>query len=194
MNKLSLIELVRRVRNDLFLIEKHIVDDLCDGRRSLTVIEAAVLVLEDHRYLNHRGIDWYSVLREVLKALFGQRHGGASTIEMQFVRTVTGLRERTLRRKLYEMLLAYIVVSKFGKQRILNAYLACAYFGSGLHGIEKACLANFSKRPDQLIKSEALFVAATLVYPRPVIPTQNWRNKVERRAAYGERVYCRLKR
>lgn len=193
MRKLLLSSLLRRVRGDLVLIEKRIANDAGCGNFSLTDIEAAVLVLEDHRYLVHQGIDFHSVLRELIRIFLRQRHGGASTIEMQFVRTCTGFREKTWKRKLYEMLLSYVIARKFGKRRILKSYLSCAYFGTGLEGVESACAAHFHKTSAQLVKSEALFVAATLVYPRPLVPTQKWRDKVEQRAAYGERVYCRLK-
>jgi penicillin-binding protein 1A len=56
-------------------------------------LEVLVVLLEDWRYFEHRGIDWRSVLREGLKAISFQKHGGASTIDMQFVRTKQVLKQ-----------------------------------------------------------------------------------------------------
>ena len=64
------------------------------------------IVLEDRRFFKHYGVDLHSVLREVSKALTLRRHGGFSTIDMQFVRTITGFRQHTIRRKVYEIVLA----------------------------------------------------------------------------------------
>ena len=60
------------------------------------------------------------VLREALKALTFRRHGGASTIDMQFVRTKTGFKQRTLQRKSYEMLLAFLLQFRMEKHAILE--------------------------------------------------------------------------
>ncbi len=48
------------------------------------------IAIEDRRFFYHPGVDVLSILRETIKALKGRKHGGASTIDMQFVRTVTG--------------------------------------------------------------------------------------------------------
>lgn len=152
---------------------------------TLTALEHMVMMLEDRRFLKHAGVDVRSVIREISRALTFRRFGGASTIEMQFVRTVTGFRQHTIRRKLYEAVLAIIVRSRYGKLAVLRSYIACAFFGSGLIGADVAARKLFGKDAAQLTLSEAAFVAAMLARPRPLHGPASWEAKVRRRAAYG---------
>lgn len=159
---------------------------------SLTPFEELVIVLEDRRFLLHRGLDWKSIVREALKAMTLRQHGGASTIEMQYIRTVTGRYERTLARKLQEMVLSILLGYHLDKITILRSYLALAYFGTGLRGQEEASWSVFGKSSDQLSIEEAAMLASMLVYPLPRSPSAAWRTKIDRRAAYGQRLRIRL--
>jgi monofunctional biosynthetic peptidoglycan transglycosylase len=118
-----------------------------------------------------------------------RRHGGASTIDMQFVRTATGYRQKTLRRKIYEIILAVVIQFRYNKIVILRSYLACAFFGSHLKGAHKAAKKMYGVDANELSVDEAAIVAAMLVYPRPLSPTPQWQTKVQRRADYGKRIY-----
>lgn len=178
----SLRRALMRIHSDLFTIENYV---WFEGVPKLTTFERLVLVLEDRRFLQHDGVDFKACIREALKAVFRRRHGGASTIDMQFVRTATGFRELTLRRKVYEMLLASIIQYRYSKLLILRSYLATAFYGSHLFGADKASRAAFGKPLAKLSDNEAAQLAAMLVYPRPVRPREEWRVRVERRAAYG---------
>jgi membrane peptidoglycan carboxypeptidase len=160
---------------------------------TLSLVEKLVIALEDRRFFSHRGIDYKSVIREVVKMLSFQKYGGASTIDMQFVRTKTNYREMTLRRKLYEMLLAYLMQFRMGKIQILRTYLDIVYLGSGLHGVDRAAHRMFCRAADELNEDQAAFIAAMMVYPKPLSESQEWRKKVERRAAYGLRLLHRNK-
>lgn len=151
-------------------------------------IEMMTMFLEDKRYLSHYGLDLYSVIREVVKAASFRKHGGASTIDMQFVRTCTGFRDRTISRKLYEILLAFIIQFRYSKRQVLHSYLSCAYFGSGLIGVERASMRVFKKRADNLTMIEASFIASMLVSPMPLSPSPSWYSRVVRRALYGQRI------
>jgi membrane peptidoglycan carboxypeptidase len=113
---------------------------------------------------------------------------------MQFVRTATGYRRKTLRRKLYEMLLALIIQYRYNKFEILRSYLACAYFGSHLYGTERAARKVFNTSSHQLTFDQSAELAAMLVYPCPLRPTPEWRTKVRGRADYAKRLYPRLKK
>ena len=99
-----------------------------ESDRSLTELEWMIVALEDRRYFAHFGVDVLSVAREFFRALTFQKHGGASTIEMQFVRTITGYRQHTIWRKLYEAILAILVRRRYSKHDVLRSYMACAYF------------------------------------------------------------------
>ncbi|WP_374702115.1 biosynthetic peptidoglycan transglycosylase [Herbaspirillum sp. B65] len=152
-----------------------------------------VLILEDRRFFKHGGVDLKSVCRESFKACLGRRHGGASTIDMQFVRTVTGYRERTIKRKIYEIFLASLIQIRYSKIVILRSYLQCAFLGSHLRGVHAASLKIFNKPSMDLSLQEAATIAAMLVYPRPMKPTDEWNLRVQRRADYGQRVYISTK-
>jgi membrane peptidoglycan carboxypeptidase len=146
-------------------------------------------VLEDRRFLDHRGVDLRSGLREIIRAMTFRRHGGASTIDMQFVRTATGFRHKTFRRKIYEILLAVIIQFRYNKITILRSYLACAFFGSHLIGANKISHMLYGRNAEELSIDEAAMIAAMLVYPRPSSPTSQWQIKVQSRANYGKRIY-----
>jgi membrane peptidoglycan carboxypeptidase len=175
-----------RVHQDLFVIDEKV--PYYTPEHPLSLVEIFVLILEDRRFFRHRGVDWRSCVREVVRAILGQRYGGASTIDMQFVRTATGFRERTISRKLHEILLAILIQYRYSKREILRSYLSCAFFGSHLYGIEHACLAVYGKRSDDLTENEAADIAAMLVYPRPLSGSVTWRLNVSRRANYAKRL------
>jgi monofunctional glycosyltransferase len=181
---------VLRIHRDLFRIDKFV--RYYTPRHGLELAEVLILILEDRRFFGHLGIDWRSSVREIVRALTGRRHGGASTIDMQFVRTATGFSEKTLTRKLYEMLLATLIQYRYQKIEILRSYLSCAFFGSHLYGINEASRSVFNKRPNELDLDEAAEIAAMLVYPKPLVPTERWRLNVNRRANYAKTLYPRL--
>lgn len=172
------------------------VEEACTIRywHQLSNLDRMVVVLEDKRYLRHRGIDWRSVARIVWQAIWRRRRGGASTVEMQLIRTILDRRERTISRKLNEFVLAWLLNFRLDKVSILHSYVDMAFFGSHLYGASSASIAMFSKRPEQLTLDEAAFVAAMLVYPKPNIETEQWRQRVRRRAAYGLSIYRGLEK
>lgn len=158
----------------------------------LCCLEKAVILLEDRRYFRHSGIDWRSSAREFWRMITLRRFGGSSTIEMQFVRTCTGYKERTISRKLYEMFLAWALGHRVSKHQILKSYLEIAYFGSGLNGAERAANKLFGKSVWQLDVEQNYNLASMLVYPRPKVPTEKWNIKVTRRTSYGLRLFKKI--
>lgn len=173
---------------------------MIDQSARLTKLEKLVIILEDRRFLAHNGIDVKSVLREILKAVRFSRHGGANTIDIQLFRTASDRYERTLRRKLREMLGALVLQRKFTKLAILRIYLRIAYFGTGLKGSLEAAKAMFPENfgeydweldDDKLTLDQAAQLASLLVYPKPRIINANWQAKVRRRADYGLALYAR---
>jgi len=185
----TLRSLLFRIHKDLFTIERFVQRYAAYFPTSLTPLEKLTLVLEDRRFFGHSGVDLRSTLREISRALTFRRHGGASTIDMQFVRTATGYRKNTFTRKVYELLLAIIIQFRYNKIVILRSYLACAFFGSRLIGANSASRKLYGRSADDLSIDEAAIIAAMLVYPRPRSPTPEWEVKVQRRADYGKRVY-----
>ena len=183
----------RKLQNDLARVLAK-TSAPADQSRPLSPLELMTIVLEDRRFFAHTGVDWRSVVREVSKSLMLRSHGGFSTIDMQFVRTVTGFRQHTIRRKIYEMILATALQSRCGKRAILRSYLACAYFGSGITGANAAAQKLFGKKADGLDLHQAAIVASMLACPRPLNGSPGWEARVQRRAAYGVKVYAVLQK
>ena len=182
----SLRRILIQIHMDLFKVERRIRYDRWP--EPLSDFEILVLILEDRRFFKHYGIDVKSLIREIVRALTLHRFGGASTIDMQFVRTATNYRQHTLRRKLYEMLLAWIIQYRYNKFEILRSYLACAFYGSHLIGIDTAAEEVFGVSQYELSFDQSAELAAMLVYPRPLEPTAQWRANVSRRADYAKRL------
>ena len=152
---------------------------------SLNNLDAMILVLEDRRYFCHPGFDIFSILRATIVTCLRGKGGGASTIEQQLVRTITGYRERTIARKIKEIRLALKVSQRYSKMEILHVYERLAYFGEGIQGIEGAARRLFEKSTTELDISEAAKVASCLVNPIPSKPTAHWEARIFRRGNYA---------
>lgn len=179
-----------KIHLDLFKIDRLAKDDCY---LPLSDFEILVLCLEDKRFFSHHGVDVISFFREFWRAITFRRFGGASTIDMQFSRTATDYRERTIRRKLYEMILAFIIQYRYSKIQILRSYLSCAFFGSRIYGVESAAYQIWKINKDEMSFDQSAELAAMLVYPKPLVPSEKWRTKIGRRASYAKRLYPRLK-
>lgn len=177
--------LLKSIHNDLFKIDDHIIFTESD----LNLVEHYVIILEDRRFFCHCGFDIKSFIRELIKLITTLRFkGGASTIDMQFVRTVTGYRARTLQRKVYEICLAFIINNRYSKRVILHSYMHYAYLGTGLTGIEKAAMKTFNKDISSLTEFESAMVASMLLTPQPLFQTARWYVRTKRRATYAMSV------
>lgn len=137
-----------------------------------TEIEGLTLALEDRWFYAHSGVDLRAIPRVVRQLVTFKRVGGVSTIEQQLVRTLLERRERTIKRKSRELILAWVISHRVPKRDILRTYLSTAYFGYRLRGCDEASDLLFSKPASDLTKSEASFVASLLVYPLPKMVRQ----------------------
>ncbi len=182
------------LNQDLDHIYASPVTYFCENE-AISNIEKMVLLLEDRRYFRHKGVDLCFQLQEnYFDCAFFMKHGGASTIDMQFVRTITNFKERTLRRKFYEMVLARVIQYHFTKRQIIKAYLEVAYFGTYITGVGSASSALYRKDINLLDLQQTAFIAAMLVYPRPSSPSDLWNKKVTRRANYALKLYPSYKK
>lgn len=143
-----------------------------------------VLVAEDKRFWNHPGVDVLALGRAFFWFLLRRPKGGGSTIEMQYVRTVTGRYERTLSRKLRETVLAAALSRSGGKAEILSAYLRCAYFGHHIEGADAASDALFGRPVHECSYARKALLAALLVWPIPSSRSTAWYRKSFARARW----------
>ena len=95
----------------------------------------SVLLIEDVRFFEHKGIDLRAILRAIYNGLFLNRLEGGSTIEQQYVRLITKKREISLKRKIRESLLAIKLSDLFSKDKILESYLTNYEFYGGIKGV-----------------------------------------------------------
>jgi len=134
----------------------------------------AVLAIEDRKFFNHFGIDFFSIARAVLKNIKSARYAeGASTITQQLAKLYFLSSKKTLKRKFTEILLAIKLERYFSKEEILELYLNKAYFGSGNYGINSAAQDYFSKKINQLNIHEAALLAGLLKAPSKFSPKTN---------------------
>jgi membrane peptidoglycan carboxypeptidase len=127
---------------------------------------AGLVAVEDRRFYGHGGVDLLSTCRAILRGLAGGSWTGASTIEQQLVRTLTGRYERTLARKWREMLLACLVYRTVEKQDLPGLYLSVAYFGWRMNGLVQACDRLAVDLP-RASPAQAAAIVARLKYPEP---------------------------
>jgi len=142
----------------------------------------AFIAIEDRRFYAHHGVDPWGILRAAAADVLhrGAAQGG-STITQQLAKNLFLTQERTITRKLQEVLLALWLEHKFSKQQILDLYLNRVYFGAGAYGIEAAAQRYFGKSARHLSLPEAAMLAGLVQSPSRLAPTRN-PDGAERRA------------
>jgi monofunctional glycosyltransferase len=154
------------------------------ARQSLPPILIRALVLgEDRRFYTHSGIDVLSVVSAPWRLVRRRKISGASTIEQQLVRVLTGDKSRSLARKLREMRLARILDMLYTKSEIAEIYMAVAYFGWNMNGIDQACR-RLSIDLSCMTPRQAAGLVARLKYPEPRVASQQRDRCIARRTEY----------
>jgi len=131
-------------------------------------LRKAVLTSEDPSFFSHRGFINEAFKQSIIKNIRTKRFSrGASTISMQLIKNVFLTREKTLSRKLEEILLVYILENNriSSKERMLEVYFNIIEWGPNVYGIGEAASFYFGKHPSQLTLNESLFLAS--IVPRP---------------------------
>lgn len=137
------------------------------------VLKDALLSIEDTRFYEHGGIDYRGVTRALVADLSGGFHQGASTITMQVARNFFLSQEKTLKRKLTEVLLAYRIESALSKEQILELYMNQIYLGQRTHGFSSAARTYFNKNLQELTLAEAAMLAGIPQNPAKHNPAVN---------------------
>ncbi|QQR69281.1 MAG: PBP1A family penicillin-binding protein [Alphaproteobacteria bacterium] len=134
----------------------------------------AVLAVEDRRFYSHFGVDPLGLVRAVVRNL-GRGHlsQGGSTITQQLAKNLFLSPDRTIRRKVQEVLIAVWLERNFTKDEILAAYLNKVYFGAGAFGVDAASQIYFGKSARHISLREAAVLAGLLKAPSRYAPTSN---------------------
>src|SRR6185503_14093881 len=136
----------------------------------------------DRRFYDHSGVDPIRLAGALLHDLARNRaEQGASTITQQLARLSFLTPDKTIRRKLQELVLAGRLEQTFSKDQILELYLNKAYFGDGLYGAEAASLGYFGKHAADLSVAEAALIAGLVKSPSTYAPTVNTTRSIARR-------------
>jgi len=137
-------------------------------------VSNAVVAIEDHRFYQHSGIDFMGILRAFVKNLIsGRIVQGGSTLTQQLAKNLFLSPNRSIKRKVQELVLAIWLEKKFTKKQILSIYLNRVYFGSGAYGIDAAAYRFFGKRAKNLSLFEAAKLAGILKSPTKYSPFYN---------------------
>jgi penicillin-binding protein 1A len=136
------------------------------------VMKDAMVSVEDHRFYSHPGVDPLGLMRAVWNALNEDRQVSAtSTITQQLARNLFLNSNRTLYRKLNEIILAMALEYNFSKDQILELYLNKVYFGGGAYGVDSASRKFFSHSARELSLEEAAIIAGLVKAPSRYSPT-----------------------
>lgn len=136
---------------------------------------AAVIATEDRRFFTHVGFDLQGLIRAGVKNLLsGRIVEGGSTITQQLAKNMFLSSERTYRRKLQELMLAFWLEMKLSKQEILTLYLNRMYFGSRAYGVDAAAHTYFGHGARHLSVAESAMIVGLLKAPSALAPNRNY--------------------
>lgn len=144
-------------------------------------IPQAVMAIEDRRFYSHFGIDPLGLARAmVTNVMQGRFTQGGSTVTQQLAKNLFLKPDRTIERKVQEVLLALWLEHEHTKDQILEMYLNRVYFGSGAYGVEAASRRYFGKGARDVSLSEAALLAGLLKAPSRLSPARDPKAAEER--------------
>jgi penicillin-binding protein 1A len=134
----------------------------------------AFVAAEDRNFFKHPGVDVGAIIRAMIANLkAGRIVQGGSTITQQLAKNLFLTRERTIRRKIREAILALKIERTFDKKKILELYLNQIYLGNGAYGVEAASRVYFGKSVKDLTLEEAALLAGLPKAPSRFNPFVN---------------------
>ncbi len=145
-----------------------------DGDKIPADMKNAIIAIEDKRFMEHKGVDWWRTLGAATSLLhIGNSDGsgyGGSTITQQLIKNLTGEDDVSLTRKVKEIFRAINLEKKYSKQEILTAYLNVVNFGSGCNGVEAAANNYFNKSIKDCDLAECAAIAGITQNPTAYNP------------------------
>jgi penicillin-binding protein 1A len=164
----------------VFSADNVLIGEFGEERRSIVrfqdipdVVKKAVLAIEDDRFYQHGGVDYWGIARAAIHNLSGGARQGASTITQQVARNFFLSSEQTLKRKLYEVLLAWKIEENLSKDQILEVYMNQIYLGQRAYGFASAAQIYFGKKLGNITVAEAAMLAGLPKAPSANNPVVN---------------------
>ena len=128
-------------------------------------VRHAVLAAEDRGFYSNRAFSVTGIARAVLNNLRGGSLQGGSTITQQYAKTAFLSPERTIQRKIKELVIAIKLENQLSKDQIFENYLNTIYFGRGSYGVQTAAQQYFNRNVDQLTNAQAIVISCILRSP-----------------------------
>ncbi|MEO8345154.1 MAG: penicillin-binding protein 1A [Betaproteobacteria bacterium] len=160
--------------------EGELLGEFGEERRAIVAIKAvpdvmkqAILAAEDERFYQHGGVDYLSVLRAALANVATGTQQGAGTITMQVARNFFLTREKTVTRKLREVLLAWKIEANLSKDEILELYVNQIFLGQRSYGFAAASQIYFGRPLKDVTIAEAAMLAGLPKAPSAFNPVNN---------------------
>jgi penicillin-binding protein 1A len=153
------------------------------------VMKHAILAAEDERFYQHGGVDYLSVLRAALANVTSGTQQGAGTITMQVARNFFLTREKTVSRKLREVLLAWKIEASLPKDEILELYVNQIFLGQRAYGFAAASQTYFGKPLADVTVGEAAMLAGLPKAPSAYNPITNPRRAKTRQLYVLRRMH-----
>ena len=164
----------------IFSADNVLLGEFGEERRNLVrikdipdIMKKAVLAIEDDRFYEHGGVDYLGILRAAIHNASGGARQGASTITQQVARNFFLSSEQTLKRKVYEILLAWKIEQNLTKDQILEVYLNQIYLGQRAYGFSSAAQVYFGKKLAEVSIAEAAMLAGLPKAPSAYNPVVN---------------------
>ena len=164
----------------IFSADNVLIGEFGEERRTLVhikdipdVMKKAVLAIEDDSFYEHSGVHYKGILRAALHNASGGARQGASTITQQVARNFFLSSEQTLKRKAYEVLLAWKIEKSLTKDQILEVYMNQIYLGQRAYGFSSAAQIYFGKTLQEISVAEAAMLAGLPKAPSAYNPVVN---------------------
>jgi 1A family penicillin-binding protein len=133
-------------------------------------VEQATIAIEDKNFYKHGGFSLWAMFRTAVTNVIFNRSAGGSTLTQQFIKNAVLTSEKTITRKIKELILSYRLEKKFSKDEILQMYLNEIPYGSNAYGVEAASQKYFGKSVRDVSLAEAAILAAIVQVPSRYSP------------------------
>ena len=130
-----------------------------------TYMKTAQVAIEDHRFSEHHGVDWWNTMGAVYKLFTHSGSGGGSTLTQQLIKNLTQQNQVSILRKVGEIFTALNLEKKYSKQQILEAYLNVVNYGGQCQGVEAAAECYFDKNISECSLAECALIAGITQNP-----------------------------
>ena len=147
-------------------------------------LQQALIATEDARFYRHHGVDFEGIARALFTNIQDRQFSeGGSTITQQLVKNLFLSQEKTLSRKVEEVILAVALENHFSKEEILEMYLNRIYYGSGAYGIAAAAEVYYGKKVSDLSLAESALLVGLPQAPSVYSPYTNFTAAKQRQSA-----------